>query len=602
MKAVIARFDLITAYGWGVKATWDGLMAGQTAITSSPIFNRPQPIPQKLAIIPDLHVPSESTRARAMLTQLLLPLAGKLDPQTPLILATTVGEVEWIERSVLENKPELIENASPHLLLKYLKHLLGLEGPAMVLSSACTSSTAAIARAARMVEHGSASSVLVIACDAISEFVYSGFSTLLSLCDIPARPFDADRCGLSLGEASAWALVTRADSKLADGNSPSILGWSSTSDAVHMTAPDRAAGGLSRAIANACKMAEIPSDQIDFIAAHGTATIYNDAMELRAFALALRAPVPVFSIKGGTGHTLAAAGLVQILITQQAMRSCTVPPTVGLSAPDPDALGWATTTSVHLKHQPIALSTNSGFGGVNTSLLLGWRDEPKRIIARSTCPAASICAVAWFSRENFGFIGCDGICEIEPAIAPSFAKEMNAMAGVNFKYFARMTDDARSLLITTRLAMNGAGWEKSNPQHVGVLGMGYAGVLRADYDYFQDYADQGRSLGRANLFVYTLPTSALSDVAIALSLTGPTLHIHADSSPSNALIQHAVAMVENHEAAGMLCVCSDGATSICFAVGIGQAVEGLTDFPWNQSTTGMSRHLAAAFHARHEVS
>lgn len=372
---VIAKADALTAYGAGREALWAGLMSGRTAITASERFIDRGFLSNQIAEVPQLNVAPGESRSMAMLKQSLAPLVGTIDPATPIILATTVGEIEFVERSVLDESPDLLAQARPQVLLQRVKELLGLTGPGTVLSSACASSTAALTRAAAMVRHGHAPAVLVVCCDAISEFVYSGFSTLLSLCETPATPFDANRCGLTLGEASAWALVTR-DSAAVDA--PAILGWGNTTDGVHMTAPDRNAGGLSRAIAKALSMAGKNANEIDLIAAHGTATVYSDAMEIIAFRRAVGEPKPTFSIKGGVGHTLAAAGLVQILVTLSAMEKKIVPPTVGLHIPDPNAAGWVFGVPVDLPHARIALSTNSGFGGVNTALLIGARHDAPR--------------------------------------------------------------------------------------------------------------------------------------------------------------------------------------------------------------------------------
>jgi 3-oxoacyl-(acyl-carrier-protein) synthase len=235
----------------------------------------------------------------------------------------------------------------------------------MAMSSACASSAAALARAASMVRSGRAQQVLVVTADAMSEFVYSGFSSLLSLSAGPARPFDRERCGLTLGEAAAWALVKEQ----VEGTK--ILGWGSTTDAVHMTAPDRNARGLSRAIEKAAAMAQRPLEDVGLIAAHGTATQYSDAMEITAFRAGIPSPRPVFSIKGAIGHTLAAAGLVQILVAARAMERATAPPTIGCDSPDDAATGWARGSAVPLENAHLALSTNSGFGGVNTAIILG---------------------------------------------------------------------------------------------------------------------------------------------------------------------------------------------------------------------------------------
>lgn len=369
MNVVIAQSDVATAYGWGLDALWDGLLRNQTAIRPTDRFAQRGFLSDQAAIVPGLEVSFDESRAMAMLKRLLFPLTGKFDPATPLILATTLGEIEYVERAILNHRPELAAQSRPQVLLGRIKQLLGLRGPAAVISSACASSAIALARAASMVRRGDAKKVLVVTCDSISEFVYSGFSTLLSLCDGPARPFDAERGGLTLGEAAAWALLASEDSP-PDGTT-SVLGWGSTTDAVHMTAPDRDARGLSRAIAKACSMANRTASEISFIAAHGTATVYSDAMELLAFSAATAEPKPIFSVKGGIGHTLASAGLVQILVACRAMSLGLVPPTVGLSMPDPAAVAWAHNAPVHVGRAPLALSTSSGFGGVNTAVLLG---------------------------------------------------------------------------------------------------------------------------------------------------------------------------------------------------------------------------------------
>ena len=371
MNAIISKSDVVTAYGWGLDALWEGLMSRKTAIASTDRFVERHFVSDQMAMVSGLEVERGESRAMAILKRLLLPVIGTIDPMTPLILATTVGEIDYVERAVLEKSPGFASQARPDILLGRLKAMLGLHGPAMVISSACASSAAALTRAASMVRHGDARAVLVVTCDAVTEFVYSGFSALLSLCEGPARPFDCERSGLTLGEAAAWALITRDDSPDARDASPAILGWGSTTDAVHMTAPDRNARGLARAIAKACSMARRSADEIAFIAAHGTATLYSDAMELLAFGTAVRKPIPIFSVKGGVGHTLAAAGLVQVLVAARARESGTMPPTVGLSTPDTRAEGRAHSHPIRLGSAPLMLSTNSGFGGVNTAILFG---------------------------------------------------------------------------------------------------------------------------------------------------------------------------------------------------------------------------------------
>jgi 3-oxoacyl-[acyl-carrier-protein] synthase II len=578
MRAVIARSDVVSAYGWGIDALWTGLMSGKTAVTAKNPFTGDKP-GSPLGMVPDLTILPGQSRISVMLERLLFPLKGKLDPLTTLILATTVGEIEQIEQSVLQNNPQLAERASPQLLLQTIQQQLGLHGTAMVLSSACASSAAALSRAAAMIDQGT-EAVLIVTADAVSEFVYAGFATLLSLCEASAKPFDADHCGLSLGDGAAWALVTREDSPLASVDSPIILGWSSTSDAIHMTAPDRAAGGLSRAITGACNMAQVDPKQIGLIAAHGTATVYNDTMEMQAFHNVVAHPTPTFSIKGGTGHTLAAAGLMQILVGCRAMELKVAPPTVGLVTPDAMAVGWVNSTSVPLGDHTILLSTNSGFGGVNTAVVLAHANRPgrkagdhaanraaSRIDARRSGPdyqEPTTMVRATFSKDACNIEGPHGVTRLESPKLSS-TKEIIDLIGISPKYLPRMTDDARGILIVASLAMRAAGW--GDKSKIGIIGTGFEGWLSANENYFRDYIAQGRSMGRASLFIYTLPTSALSETAIALSMRGPTLHVHGITHACDV----ARLIVATGEADGMLCLFNTPGELACLAIGLAAA-------------------------------
>ncbi|HWE04100.1 MAG TPA: beta-ketoacyl synthase N-terminal-like domain-containing protein [Tepidisphaeraceae bacterium] len=634
MKVVIAQSDVVTAYGWGMPALWNGLLGGKTAVKCSARFADRKFAVNQVAAVPDLHVDIGGSRSMAMLARLLAPLIGRLDPLTPLLVATTVGEIEYLEQAVFSSQPRLAAQARPDVLLGRIKRLLQLTGPAMVVSSACASSTAAVARAASMIRHGEAPAVLVVTCDSVSEFVYAGFSTLLSLCETPARPFDAERSGLSLGEAAAWALIT-SDIASPDADSTAIVGWGSTTDAVHMTAPDRNAGGLSRAISKACAMAGRNAAEIDFIAAHGTATIYNDAMELVAFRNAIRKAIPVFSIKGAVGHTLATAGLLQILVTARAMSENRVPPTVGMSVPDPDADGWVHATPVAIAGATLALSTNSGFGGVNTAILLDHRGAHRDGLSTNAGKEPEIAswrlpfalhpqrqdqdhrhapgaadhreaeidslmpaAVAWFTGRHYGTIlpGEKSLTRPSPALGDS--KEMLALIDRPIKYLARMGPEARSCLAAASLAIKAAGWRDNPPPEIGILAAGYDGWLAADEAYFRDYVAGGLTLGRGNLFIYTLPTSTQGEISIALSLNGPTLHIQDDAHPVAALFHQAGQLIDNQEADAVLVLYSDAGASICFAIDRVKRHHRLADFPWDAKPLEMAQSLAAKAHER----
>jgi 3-oxoacyl-[acyl-carrier-protein] synthase II len=243
----------------------------------------------------------------------------------------------------------------------------------MIISAACASASTAVARAAIMISAGRADCVLVIACDGITEFVFSGFSSLMALDRTASRPFDKGRSGLSLGEAAAYALIMSRNRALKEKREivAEISGWGLSDDANHMTGPSRTSDGMIMALERALNSAGCHAEDISFISAHGTGTVYNDQMEMRAYrSVFAKEPVPVYSIKGALGHTLGAAGLVETIIAAKALSERRVPPTVNLIDVDDDAIGWASPDSQDIRKGRKALITNAGFSGINAALVL----------------------------------------------------------------------------------------------------------------------------------------------------------------------------------------------------------------------------------------
>jgi 3-oxoacyl-[acyl-carrier-protein] synthase II len=260
-----------------------------------------------------------------------------------------------------------------NVLLSRVRETAGVTDPGIVVSAACASSTVALARAAGLVASGIRECVLVVAFDAVTEFIYSGFSSLMALDRGPARPFDKNRTGLSVGEAVAYALVMSGARAVRErrGIEGEIAGWGISCDANHMTGPSRDGVGQAAAIKQALARAFISPAEIGAMSAHGTGTVYNDSMEMKGFRSVFGdGPRPVYSVKGGIGHTMGAAGLVEALLAMRAMREGAIPPTVGLELVDPEAAGWVQREARTIGKGKIVLSTNSGFGGVNAALVM----------------------------------------------------------------------------------------------------------------------------------------------------------------------------------------------------------------------------------------
>ena len=181
-----------------------------------------------------------------------------------------------------------------------------------------------------------------------------------------AAPFDVNRAGLSLGEGGGWLLLA-AQERLGQGETARAYldGWAITCDATHITAPCRHASGLKRALQQLLAGSET---EIGGINAHGTGTVYNDAMELLAFS-ELFNKLPVCSVKGALGHSLAAAGLVETLLCVKSLESMKLPPTVGLVNPEKTSCILSGVEALTLD-TPAVVNCNSGFGGINGALLM----------------------------------------------------------------------------------------------------------------------------------------------------------------------------------------------------------------------------------------
>jgi 3-oxoacyl-[acyl-carrier-protein] synthase-1 len=248
----------------------------------------------------------------------------------------------------------------------YLVERLGLRGPAVVVSAACASSAKAFAAAARAIEAGLCDAAIVGGVESLCLTTLYGFHSLELLSAQPCRPCDADRDGISLGEAAGYALLTRdrADSGIA------LVGFGESADAHHLSTPHPDGAGAALAMRAALQRAGLAAEAIDYVNLHGTGTRTNDAAEDAAIRTVLGDAVPRSSTKGWTGHTLGAAGLAEAVIAMLALREGFVPGTLHCSRIDPAIRG-----NVVLHGGPRRLSnvlSNSfGFGGSNCALVFG---------------------------------------------------------------------------------------------------------------------------------------------------------------------------------------------------------------------------------------
>jgi 3-oxoacyl-[acyl-carrier-protein] synthase I len=246
--------------------------------------------------------------------------------------------------------------------------VLGVRGPALVVSSACASTAKVFATAARMIETGLCDAAIVGGADSLCLTTLYGFNALQLLASGPCRPFDVAREGLSIGEAAGFALLERAEH--AGKGELLVLGAGESSDAHHMSAPRPDGAGAALAMSRALAAAGLRPDQIDYINLHGTATRIGDAAEDQAVVSLFGEATPCSSTKGHTGHTLGASGIVEAVIAALAITDGFMPGSPHTAVRDP-TLRCCYVTDPRPARIDRVLSNSFGFGGSNASLILG---------------------------------------------------------------------------------------------------------------------------------------------------------------------------------------------------------------------------------------
>ena len=254
-------------------------------------------------------------------------------------------------------------------LAAFTRDWFGLESPAVVVSTACSSSAKVFAAAARMIHAGLIDAALVGGVDSLCYTTLNGFASLELTSPEPCRPYDAARKGISIGEAAAFALLERPAASL-DAGAVLLLGTGESSDAYHMSSPHPEGLGARMAMEAALKDAGLTPDDIDYINLHGTATPNNDAAEGCAVGGLFGTWVPCSSTKGITGHTLGAAGALEAIACAVSITDGFMPGSVNTRALDP---ALAIDYLLASRDAPVgrAMSNSFGFGGSNCSLVLG---------------------------------------------------------------------------------------------------------------------------------------------------------------------------------------------------------------------------------------
>ena len=392
MSAVyLNQLGIACALGRDVDSVATALFAADAprgvATTDAVTPGHPLPLGRVPGELPDLsHLPlSLQGRNNALVELALAPLRPAIEAamsrhgahRVAVVIGTStsgVGEGEAAHRArrAAGEWPDAFCYAQQEMgtPAAYVARVLGLRGPAHVISTACSSSAKALASGARLLQAGIADVVVAGGADSLCEFTIAGFSALGSVSAARCNPFSANREGINVGEGAALFVMSREPGPVR------LAGWGESSDAHHMSSPEPGGRGAEDAIHEALRRAGLSAADIDYINLHGTATPQNDAMEAAVVARLFGAGTPASSTKPLTGHALGAAGGIEAALCWIALArnpGHRLPPHWWDGVADPALPPLHLVAPGEIAPRPLrhVLSQSFAFGGSNAALVLG---------------------------------------------------------------------------------------------------------------------------------------------------------------------------------------------------------------------------------------
>lgn len=261
---------------------------------------------------------------------------------------------------------DLLNTHNIYSLVSFCKQYLGLNGPGLTISTACSSSAKVFAAASRYIESGLCDAVVVGGVDSLCLTTLYGFHSLELISSQPCRPWDEARNGISIGEAAGFALLEKAN----DSSDVVFKGYGESSDAYHMSSPHPEGVGAALTMRKALERAKLNPKDVGYINLHGTATPSNDTAEDRAVVDIFGDIIPCSSTKGWTGHTLGAAGITEALVAKLVLENDLLPSNLNMKDKDQTLSANILTENIYRRVENV-MSNSFGFGGSNCCLLLG---------------------------------------------------------------------------------------------------------------------------------------------------------------------------------------------------------------------------------------
>lgn len=446
------------------------------------------------------------------------------DGKTLFILSSTKGNIEWLgAKDVDQSKVALSYSAS------VIANAVGITTEPIVVDTACISGLSAIITASRLLEMGVYDKAVVCGVEVQSKFIISGFQSLKAMSTEACRPFDIDRNGLNLGEAAATIVLSNKADELHPWH---IVNGCVKNDAFHLSAPSRTAEGAYEALTGCLQ--DWPKDDIAFVNAHGTATLFNDQMESVAIERAGLNSIPVNGFKGYYGHTMGACGVLETILSLCSIDRGVIIPTKGFNEIGVSGKINVVKEAVDTDKESF-VKMLSGFGGGNAAIVVSKNNEIKQPNSGAEVKLHTTHSV--HLTENS--VTVDGKNVDVSSHGKSMLTELYKRYVGSYPKFYKMDIQSRLGLIATELLLNAeeTGSLASKDSHTdnggckkrfeersdrAIMLVGHSGCLLADENYLQSICNTADYYPSPERFVYTLPNIVIGEIAIRNHYHGET--------------------------------------------------------------------------------
>ncbi|MBR5899372.1 MAG: 3-oxoacyl-ACP synthase [Muribaculaceae bacterium] len=505
--ATIISHNIISPLGLTSVDNYNAILAGESAIATYPGLHKDmRPYSASLIaseVYDELIIDGYSKYESLVIQSIKRSLDGiDLDVSSIdicLILSTTKGNIE--ELDLTES-----QNVSPAVTAQRIADYFGITTTPITVCNACISGVSAMLLAQRLIDTDSYKKAIVCGCDVQSEFIISGFQSLNAVSQTSCRPFDIERIGLSLGEGAATVILSQNK-----GDLWAIAKGAVRNDAYHNTTPSPVGEGSSLALGS---LGELKSDDIAFINAHGTATMFNDQMESKAIERANLGHIPVNALKGNLGHTMGAAGIIETIISMVALDNGVILGSKGF-----EMKGVSGKINVLPQPQPTDkkafVKMISGFGGCNGALLVT-KGQTETNDAAAHTGLQPIHTIKITPNECI----LDGNKIETEGQGKALLKELYAKFIGSYPKFHKM--DLLCQLGFAAIQILHSAANGNIPENSSVILFNRSSSITTDIEYLKTISDEENYFPSPALFVYTLPNIVLSEVAIKNQIKGET--------------------------------------------------------------------------------